>query len=53
MTPTTTRVRLKHLGFGQGRDWDITYAYFDNAWGRVLPLMKGSLETAGKQDASR
>ncbi|MBK7772201.1 MAG: SRPBCC domain-containing protein [bacterium] len=52
LTPTTTRVRLTHLGFGQGPDWDITYAYFDNAWGRVLPLMKGSLETAGKQDAS-
>ena len=51
--PGRTRVRLTHLGFGQGADWDTTFAYFDNAWGRVLPMMKAALETAGKQDASR
>lgn len=44
----STRVRLTHLGFGEGADWDATYAYFDNAWGRVLPLMKQHLEGAGK-----
>jgi uncharacterized protein YndB with AHSA1/START domain len=45
LSPATTRVRLTHLGFGQGADWDQTFAYFDNAWGRVLPMMKAALET--------
>jgi hypothetical protein len=39
-------MRLTHLGFGQGADWDTTFAYFDNAWGRVLPMMKQALEAA-------
>ena len=45
--PGRTHVRLTHLGFGQGADWDTTYTYFDNAWGRVLPLMKQTLEAPG------
>jgi len=44
--PGRTHLRLTHLGFGQGADWDTTFTYFDNAWGRVLPLMKQALETA-------
>lgn len=43
-----TRVRLTHLGFGEGVDWDATLAYFDNAWGYVLPLMKQHLEGGTK-----
>jgi uncharacterized protein YndB with AHSA1/START domain len=43
-----TRVRLTHLGFGEGDDWDATLAYFDNAWGYVLPLMKQHLEGGAK-----
>ncbi len=39
-----TRVRLTHLGFGQGEAWDETYAYFDNAWSFVLDRMKTALE---------
>jgi uncharacterized protein YndB with AHSA1/START domain len=31
-----TRVRLVHLGFGTGGQWDDTFKYFDRAWGRVL-----------------
>ncbi len=42
--PGATHVRLTHLGFGQGPDWDQTFAYFDQAWGRVLPMMKANLE---------
>lgn len=38
-----TRVRLTHLGFGQGEGWDETYAYFDNAWSFVLDRMKTAL----------
>jgi len=48
LTPTVTRLRLTHLGFGQGAAWDETYAYFDNAWGRVLPMMKAALETGAE-----
>ena len=32
----TTRVRLHHVGWGEGGDWDKAYAYFDKAWGTVL-----------------
>lgn len=38
-----TRVRLTHLGFGDGPQWDETYAYFDHAWERVLALMAARL----------
>lgn len=33
---THTRVRLHHTGWGDGGQWDQTYAYFDRAWGAVL-----------------
>ena len=29
-----TRVTLHHTGWGDGGEWDKTYAYFDRAWGR-------------------
>ena len=48
LTADSTRIRLTHLGFGQGAAWDETYDYFDKAWGRVLPMMKGALEAAAK-----
>ncbi len=34
-----TRLRLTHLGFGDGDAWDETYAYFDVAWENVLDGM--------------
>jgi hypothetical protein len=39
-----TRVRLTHLGFGEGEEWDETYAYFEDAWSRVLGLMARTLD---------
>lgn len=36
----TTRVRLHHVGWGDGGQWDQTYAYFDKAWGNVLGNLK-------------
>lgn len=33
---TQTRVRLHHTGWGDGGEWDKTYAYFDRAWTGVL-----------------
>ena len=31
-----TRVRLTHVGWGDGGQWDQTFTYFDRAWGSVL-----------------
>ncbi|WP_425261830.1 SRPBCC family protein [Rubrivivax sp. RP6-9] len=36
VTDTSTRVRLHHVGWGDGGQWDQAYAYFDRAWGNVL-----------------
>lgn len=36
-----TRVRLTHLGWGEGKEWDATYEYFAKAWNvQVLPFLK-------------
>jgi len=31
-----TRVRLTHLGWPAGDAWDTAFAYFENAWTRVM-----------------
>lgn len=31
-----TLVRLTHLGWGEGPEWDRAFDYFDRAWGRVV-----------------
>jgi uncharacterized protein YndB with AHSA1/START domain len=36
----STRVTLHHTGWGDGGEWDKTYAYFDRAWPRVLANLK-------------
>lgn len=36
----STRVTIHHVGWGDGGEWDKTYAYFDNAWGYVLANLK-------------
>lgn len=41
----TTLVRVTHLGFGDGENWDETYAYFEAAWDRVLARFRDSLES--------
>ena len=40
-----TRVTLHHVGWGDGGEWDKSYAYFDRAWGSVLDNLKQSFET--------
>ncbi len=35
-----TRITLHHTGWGDGGQWDKTYAYFDRAWGYVLGNLK-------------
>jgi uncharacterized protein YndB with AHSA1/START domain len=38
--PNQTRVRLTHIGWKEGEEWDKVYQYFKRAWDVVL----GSLE---------
>ena len=40
-----TRVTLHHTGWGDGDEWDKTYAYFDRAWTGVLSNLKKRFET--------
>jgi len=40
-----TRISLHHTGWGDGGEWDQTYAYFDRAWGGVLGNLKKRFET--------
>jgi uncharacterized protein YndB with AHSA1/START domain len=37
---SSTRVSLHHTGWGDGGEWDKTFAYFDRAWGNVLANLK-------------
>jgi uncharacterized protein YndB with AHSA1/START domain len=45
----STRVTLHHVGWGDGGEWDTTYAYFDRAWTFVLANLKKRYDT-GPQD---
>jgi uncharacterized protein YndB with AHSA1/START domain len=36
----STRVTIHHVGWGDGGEWDKTFAYFENAWGNVLGNLK-------------
>ena len=40
-----TRVTLHHTGWGDGGEWDQTYAYFDRAWTNVLNNLKKRFES--------
>lgn len=31
-----TMINLTHLGWLEGEEWEIVYAYFEEAWGLVL-----------------
>lgn len=44
-----TRVSLHHTGWGEGGEWDKSFAYFDRAWTGVLDNLKKRFET-GPQD---
>jgi uncharacterized protein YndB with AHSA1/START domain len=41
----TTRVSIHHVGWGDGGEWDKSYAYFDKAWPFVLDKLKASFVT--------
>jgi uncharacterized protein YndB with AHSA1/START domain len=34
--PESTRVTLRHDGWGEGGQWDDAYSYFENAWNKVV-----------------
>lgn len=41
LSESETKVRLVHTGFGDGGEWDQSYAYFNRAWPDiVLPFLK-------------
>lgn len=46
---TSTRVTLHHSGWGDGGEWDQTFAYFDRSWATVLANLKKRFDT-GPQD---
>lgn len=37
-------VKLTHLGWKEGKEWDEVYAYFDKAWDIVLTRLKKRFE---------
>lgn len=40
-----TRVRFTQLGWGEGKNWDAAYEYFDRAWNTiVLPRFRLAME---------
>jgi len=41
----STRVSLHHTGWGNGGEWDRTYAYFERAWPAVLANLKRRFDT--------
>jgi uncharacterized protein YndB with AHSA1/START domain len=45
----STRIMLHHTGWGDGGEWDKTYAYFDRSWGSVLANLKKRFDI-GPQD---
>jgi uncharacterized protein YndB with AHSA1/START domain len=45
----STQVNLTHIGWGDGGEWDLTYTYFDKAWGNILGNLKKRFES-GPQD---
>jgi len=42
------RLRLYHLGWGTGADWDKLFDYFDRAWSMVLQWFAKSLDSSEK-----
>jgi uncharacterized protein YndB with AHSA1/START domain len=44
VSATRTKVTIHHVGWGDGGEWDKTFAYFDRAWGYVLANLKTRFE---------
>ena len=38
------RVRFSQSGWGEGKDWDQGFAYFDQAWGWVMEQLEAHFE---------
>ena len=41
----STRVRLHHVGWGDGGEWDQAHGYFTRAWGQVLGQLRRRFES--------
>lgn len=44
VSDTQTRVTLWQYGWGEGEEWDATFAYFETAWTYVLGAMERHFE---------
>jgi uncharacterized protein YndB with AHSA1/START domain len=44
-SPTETEVRLHHIGWGDGGEWDKAYDYLSRAWPAILGNLKKRTET--------
>ena len=45
LSDSATRVTVTQTGWGDGKEWDEAFKYFDAAWQKhVLPYLKRSLE---------
>lgn len=47
------KVILTQHGWGEGKDWDAGYAYFDKAWSAVLDQLKNYLKKNDKTSAKK
>jgi uncharacterized protein YndB with AHSA1/START domain len=45
-----TQLSIHHTGWGDGGEWDQTYAYFDRAWGFVLGALVTRFESGQPRD---
>lgn len=55
---TETKVTLHHDGWGTGGEWDLAFAYFSQAWPRVLASLKerfieGPVDWSGRMEQLR
>lgn len=53
VAPSIVQIRLTHLGFGTGAEWDGVYDYFAEAWPYVVDKVAGSLGGALTKPSER
>jgi uncharacterized protein YndB with AHSA1/START domain len=44
LSPTRTRVRVTHLGWGRGHDWDRAFAHMNRGWAELTQRLAARFE---------